>query len=243
VPISKSGGGWGPPASPPVVPPGFFADDLTGVTENPSSLSGALFHPADVYTYYQKTKIVSGVMCGVAFSANYDDCVARTDASLGISTTKHYSKAVVHRAGGYTPGSTHEVELVGMVSETVSTLKLYEILWNIGGALNPVRWNGTGGDFTLQGTGNWTDTPTINTSHTNLQDGDVVELYCEVISGNPRITVYVNGTAVFQVSDTSVDKLTSGQPGWSFFSRDDPALVLHNYGFSYIEAGDWTALP
>jgi hypothetical protein len=217
--------------------------NMPGLTENPASLGGALVHPADTYTAYQKTKVVSGVLCGVAFSVGYDDCTVRTNTSLGISNTKHYSKAIVRRQAGYTPGSTHEVELVVLVSETASTLKLYEALWNIGGSLSVVRWNGTVGDFTLHGTGTWTDTPTINTGSSNLQNGDVVEMYAEIISGSPRITVYVNGTAVFQCSDTSVGKLTSGQPGWSFFSRDDPALVLHNYGFSYIEAGNWTALP
>jgi hypothetical protein len=240
VVIGVSGGGYGPPAT---AQPKFLSSTFAGVTENPSSLGGNLIHPADLYTSYQKTRITPGKLYGVAASAGYDDCVVHTNPFLGISNTQHYVKAVCHRAGGYSPGNTHEVELVVLVRTTPTSLKLYECLWPIGGAISPVRWNGTIGDFVLHGTGNWTDTPTVNTSFSNLQHGDVAEMYVDFVSGSPRLTIYVNGTMIFQCQDTSVDKLTHGQPGWSFFARADAGLVLDSYCWSSIEAGNWTSLP
>jgi hypothetical protein len=207
-------------------------------TENPLSDSGNLVCPSTIYSYYQAVRTTPGKCFGVGASAVYDDCVVRTAAGLGISTTSHYSRAVVHRTGGYTPPSTHEVEIVLMVSETASTLKLYEGLFAFGSTFTAVRWNGTGGDFTVAGTGSWTDSPDIDTgAATNVQHGDVVEGIAEIVGGSPRLTFKLNGTTFWRCTDTSGDKLTSGQPGLSFFARSGTGLDMAAFCFSSWEAG------
>jgi hypothetical protein len=212
------------------------------VTENPASLGGALVNTASIYSYHLTTRITSGKLYGTGPSdaENFRDCPVRTSASLGISTTKHYCKAIVHRTGGYTAPNAQEVELVCMVSDTPTSLKLYEFLWGFDSGRGMVRWNGTGGDYTFHGDAGWTDTPIVNIGCPNLEHGDVVEMFVELISGSPRITVKHEGTTFLQVDDTSAGKLTSGQPGWSFFAREGSGLDMAGYCFSYIEAGNWS---
>ncbi|MEO5956209.1 MAG: hypothetical protein ABIR36_11045, partial [Nitrospiraceae bacterium] len=116
--------------------------------------------------------------------------------------------------------STEELELRLRSTLLDNSCTGYEVLFNVLGPIQIVRWNGRLGDFTVLGTGGG---PILTT-------GDVVKA---TIVGS-TITAYVNGVQKLQVDDSTY---SSGNPGMGFFLRGAPG-VNEGYGFMSLTASD-----
>jgi hypothetical protein len=156
---------------------------------------------------------------GIAFGTNgalntYDDSYAL----LSGFGPDQQAQAVVFRSPSLvTTGTTHEIELLLRFADDTNSVRGYECLFNYGGGIEIVRWNGALGDFTslpiTGGAGNL---------GRDLVSGDVVRA---TIVGNV-ISAYVNGVLRAQATDST---FATGQPGIGFFTR--PAGVSDNPNF------------
>lgn len=133
-----------------------------------------------------------------------------------FSTTRHYSEVVIKRTGGATPVA-HEVEVhvFGNVSPT-SVTSCEVNLWGSSVIAQPVRWEDPPGGFN---TGVFTTISNTYDGGAALVDGDVVRVEGDSSSGDPVITMKVNGVVKAQWIDTSAGKITTGSPGFAMFRR------------------------
>lgn len=219
----------------------------TFTTENPLSDGGKyVMGGTDGGVWQNVQSITTGTARahGVADSAGYDDCITHVKSSLGINSAAHYALATCYLAGGYTPPSSHEVELlVGwLISNGVA--RGYEVTWGFGATPAIVRWNGAIGNFTVNGSANdnlatgkgWTDTPT-GTGGAALVDGDTAKVEFSIVGGSPLIIIKRNGSEVLRVADTSAFKFATGQPGMGFFARAGTGLNMASYCWKTFQAG------
>jgi hypothetical protein len=148
------------------------------------------------------------VVNGVAFGTNgvtntLDDSYALLKGSFGADQT---IEAVVFRDPSLSPGPTHEVELRLRSSDSTSSVRGYECLFNWYGGVQIFRWNGP-----------FDDVVEVNTSFAQslgrpLVTGDVIKAS---IVGNV-ISLYINGALMARGTDST---FPSGQPGIAFFIR------------------------
>ena len=212
------------------------------VAENPMSEGNKLVQGLADGLLWNNTRSIAGspgYAIATAFSpVGYDDSTCCLKTSVGISSTRHSCEATVRRIGGYAPTDGHEIEI--LLGFTISPMfnAGYEITHPIGGSPQAARQDGPYGTFTINGAGNWTD-PINGAYNGAVVDGDVVKMTYVVTNGIPKLTYYLNGVYQWDVSDTGVGKITSGQPGIGFFCRGTglPAGVLDNFGWR----GPWTA--
>ena len=156
---------------------------------------------------------------GATTVGGYDDCIAVLQTAF---TANQYAQGVVSRAGGYSPGVSHEIELLLRFSITAGVARGYEILWGVTGECNVVRWNGGIGSYLAW---NGSSGPNIGAAVA----GDV--LRAEII-GN-QIVVYKNGTAV--LTPATEGTWTDGQPGLGFWPTTGSTPL--NYGWASYTAG------
>jgi hypothetical protein len=212
-------GSSGPASVPPAVapgspPPGFSTNfDLT---EAPISESGAWHRANNPWT---NVNTGSGIAFGTNGAANtYDDSYALLS---GFGPNQQAS-AVVARSASLNTAVNHEMELLLRFSDSATTARGYECLFNAGGAVDIVRWNGTLGDFTsLQLTAG-----ALGLGR-DLVSGDVIKA---TIVGNV-ISTYVNGVLMAQGTDSTY---STGQPGIGFFTR--PGGNTANFGMTSYTA-------
>jgi len=210
------------------------------LTENPISEGSRWTNGGAVGLDWQNIRTDGTSAFGAGTSASYNDCIA---CLSGFGATSHYAQATCHRVGGYSPGVSHECELLTGWTISAHLAKGYECTWDIGSSTcQLVRWNGAAGDFTIQGGSDdnlgggkgWTDTPS-GSGGSNLAHGDVVKVVYQVSGGNVTLTVYKNGAQVLTCQDTSANKITSGQPGMGLFGR--PGATMSSFCWSNFEAG------
>lgn len=188
-------------------------------TENPLLDAGKWINGKAVGLDWNNVRSGSGNAYAAAFVTGYNDPVAVLNTNF---SPNQYAQGRVHRAAGYSPGNSHEVELLLRFKITAHSARGYEILWGHGGELNVVRWNGPLGNYTPLG---GTYGPNIGPA----VDGDV--LRAEII-GNV-IKVYKNGALMLTAAPDST--WIDGQPGIGFFPRDGASL--ESYGWKEFSAG------
>jgi hypothetical protein len=182
------------------------------LTESPISEGGAWRHANNVW---MNDNTANGIAFGTNGALNtYDDSYAL----LSGFGPDQQAQAVVFRSPSLvTTGTTHEIELLLRFADDTNSVRGYECLFNYGGGIEIVRWNGALGDFTslpiTGGAGNL---------GRDLVSGDVVRA---TIVGNV-ISAYVNGVLRAQATDST---FATGQPGIGFFTR--PAGVSDNPNF------------
>ena len=134
-----------------------------------------------------------------------------------------YAEGVVDRAGGYSPGVSHEIELLLRFSITANDAHGYEVLWGVTGELNVVRWNGPLGDYTAWNGGSG---PNIG----EPADGDVLRAE---MTGS-ILTVYKNASLVLTAASETT--YTTGQPGIGFWPTTGATLA--SLGWKSFSAGN-----
>lgn len=205
-------------------------------TENPFTDGGRILQGGTDGLDWQNTRSTPGKLFGVAASAGFDDCTCCLKTLQGVNPLYHYSRVIISRTGGYTPPSTHEVSIVAGVSISGHVIDLYEFIFPFASTLQAVRWRGAVGGFVVNGDAGWPNVPT-GAGFTDAQDNDVCEVRFDGRSGTPNLTVHVNGSQVLAVTDTTGSKITSGQPGASFFARAGTGLDMASYCIKSWEAG------
>jgi hypothetical protein len=162
-----------------------------------------------------------GKAYGAANATGYNDPIAVLNTAF---TANQFAQATVSRAAGYSPGASHEVELLLRFKITAHNARGYEVLWGAAGEVNIVRWNGPLGDYT----------PLLAQYGPNIGaavDGDV--LRAEIVDG--VIRVYKNGTLV--LTGPRDNTWTDGQPGIGFWPT--PGATPANYGWKSFSAGNF----
>jgi hypothetical protein len=123
---------------------------------------------------------------------------------------------------------TREVELLLRWTDAAHSAAGYECLWDQGGGIQIVRWNGAIGNFTVL-------SPTSYGSWPPIADGDTLKA---AMVGN-LITMYRNGVKRADLVDNSY---STGNPGIGFFRRN--CGNNSDYGYTYVTATDaGTPLP
>jgi len=203
-------------------------------TENPVSLGGIVKQGLADGLDWSNTQSTGGTP-GSCYATAFND-VTDNDSIMCLpslfSATKHYSQITIHKAAGYTPPSTHEVEgHVGTVI-TAHSIKSYEMDFGFGLSLQPVRWDGAINSFTT------TCFTTLSGNFFSVADGDVVKTVFDSTSGSPVITVFLNGVQQIQMTDTTAGKLVSGAPGVGFFIRSGTGADFTKYCISGWSCGN-----
>jgi hypothetical protein len=187
-------------------------------TESPLSEGGKWLNGKALGVYWNDAQSVPGKAFGAAFTPYYDDDIAVLTTSFGAN---QYAEATVYRAANYSPGVSHEVELLLRFQITPNNARGYEVLWGHAGNMAVVRWNGPLGDYT----------PLLD----NVQIGPAVDgdvLRAEITGG--VIKVFKNGVLVGTSPPNST--WTDGQPGIGFWPK--PGATLQNYGWKKFKAGN-----
>lgn len=189
-------------------------------TENPISEGGRWTNGGDTGSDWQNVRTTTGSP-NKAYGTG-DSPGGSTDniAILSGFPANQSAQATVFIGSGYTPGSTHEVELLLRFQITANSARGYEVDFSFGGSLvQIIRWDGTIEDFHPLG-----NTPT---DPGGLASGDVLNA---TMVGN-LITVYKNGSSISTVTDNT---FADGNPGMGFFMR--PGGTLENFCFSQFTA-------
>jgi|KBSSwiStaDraftv2_1062776.scaffolds.fasta_scaffold83569_1 hypothetical protein len=204
------------------------------LTENPIS-EGGMWRVGGAGLDWQNIRTSGGVAYGVGTSAGYNDCIACLPS---LANDRHFVQGTIRRRAGYSAPSSHECELLLAFSISAHLARGYEINMWFDGNVQPVRWNGAAGDFTISGSAAWPDSATGPGFGRPLVDGDVVLAKFDSTDGSPLITVHLNGVQVLQIRDTSVAKIRSGAPGMGFFARDGAGVDMTAYCFQSLAAGN-----
>ena len=200
-------------------PTSAFSTDFT-LTENPISEGGIWVNGLAVGLLWNNVQTGSGNAYGAVVVSGFDDDIAHLSTAYRVFAANQYCKAIVHRAGGYSPTGPHEIELYVRQQITANNARGYEALWNTAGICNIVRWNGALGDFTALQSDTNIGTPV---------DGD--EFYLQIVGSS--ITVKKNGSTVLTATDSTY---ASGQPGLGFWPKND--ATVSSFGWKSYEAGD-----
>jgi chitodextrinase len=170
------------------------------LNENPISEGGRWRRASNAWTDVQ----TSG---GLAFGTNgvtdtYDDSYALL-SGFGADQTL---EAVVFTDPDLQPFSTNEVELLLRATDTPTSVRSYECLFEISGRIQLARWNGEFGDFT------WLEVNDSGGIGRSLFTGDVIK--CTIVGDT--IGAYINGELMGWAVDSAI---ATGQPGIGFFIR------------------------
>lgn len=196
-----------------------YATEFDG-SENPIAEGGVWTNGGDVGLDWQNAEKDQGLAFGTGLSAGYDDCIAH----LSGFAADHYAEATVHVVAGYSPPSSHEVELLLRFEITANNARGYEVLAGWNGAYSQiVRWNGALDDFTYL--------DTTGPGFGALVEGDVIR--AEAVGDT--LTAYKNGEQVLQATDAT---WAEGNPGMGFFIRPGDGAVPSSYCYDSYAAGD-----
>ena len=215
--VSIQGGGSSTTTCP-TVSTGTFSTNFSAI-ENPLSEGGKWINGKAVGIDWNDAQSVPGKAYASAIASGYNDDIAILNTTFA---SNQYAQGTVSRVSGYSPGVSHEIELLLRFRITAHNARGYEVLWGQSGELNIVRWNGPLGDYTPLGA---TTGPNIGAA----VDGDV--LRAEIVG--TVIKVYKNGSLVFTGPSNST--WTDGQPGIGFWPKS--GATLQNYGWKNFEAG------
>jgi hypothetical protein len=212
---AKSSAGTAPPVTP--TPSAVGYSTSFNLTENPISERGRWINGKAVGVDWNDARSAPGRAYASAFATGYNDPIAVLNTTFAAN---QYAQGTVHRAFGYSPGVSHEVELLLRFEVTGHNARGYEVLWAHDGGIAIVRWNGPLGNYTPLREG-----PNIG----KAVDGDV--LRAEIIGGAVR--VFKNGSLVATgPTDTT---WSTGQPGMGFWPK--PGSNPADYGWKNFQAG------
>jgi len=197
-------------------------------TENPVSESGAWVRRTT--SYFHNARTTGGNLVGASNASSesaglYDDCYSH----LSDTWPADQEVVVTVYKGAATGG---EIEIHLRATDSANSMSVYECLFNIGGGVAIVRWNGPPGDITylaLGGSSGLTDPSGFN-------DGDKARarIVGQTISfWYARAASPTSWVSIGSVTDNSSGKLTSGSPGVGFFSRSPSSL---DYGIKDFSA-------
>jgi hypothetical protein len=187
--------------------------------ENPLSEGGKWINGQAVGLDWLNAQSSPGKAYGSAIATGYNDDIGVLNTTF---TANQFAQGTVYRAPGYSPGASHEIELLLHFQITAHSARGYEVLWGHTGEVNIVRWNGPLGNYT----------PLLSVTGPNIGaavDGDV--LRAEIIG--TVIKVYKNGTLV--LTGPSNTSWTDGQPGMGFWPTTGATPA--NYGWKSYTAG------
>jgi hypothetical protein len=213
-------GSSGTASMPPAVAPGSPAPTGSStdfdLTEAPISEGGAWHRANNPWT---NVNTANGIAFGTNGAADtYDDSYALLS---GFGPNQQAS-AVVARSPSLNTAVNHEMELLLRFSDSATAARGYECLFNAGGGVEIVRWNGVLGDFLVlpltggaQGLGR------------DLVSGDAIKA---TIVGNV-ISTYINDVLMARATDSTY---SAGQPGIGFFTR--PGGNTANFGMTSYSA-------
>ena len=136
-----------------------------------------------------------------------EDSLAILDAGRFAIPADQEVIVTIHKTGGYSPPSSHEVELQLRWGAAPNNFPGYEILIPFSGSPQIVRQNGPFSDYDIL-----TETQ-LGTWTSPVAHGDVIR--AKIVG--QTITIYQNGVATTTVTDNSAEKLTSGMPGIGFY--------------------------
>ena len=184
--------------------------------ENPISEGGKWINGKAVGLDWNNAQSVPGKAYASAIATGYNDPIAVLNTTFAAN---QYAQGTVYRASGYSPGVSHEIELLLRFQITARNTRGYEVLWAHDGNMAIVRWNGPLGNYT----------PLVdNLVIGRAVDGDVLRAE---ITGSV-IKVYKNGSLVATASDAT---WATGQPGMGFWPK--PGATMANYGWKSYQAG------
>lgn len=189
------------------------------LAENPLSEGGKWVNGAVAGFDWHDVQSAPGEAFAAQAATGYNDSIAVLATAFKAN---QYAQGTVSRTAGYSPGVSHEIELLLRFRISSHVARGYEVLWGHGGELNVVRWNGPLGNYT----------PLAAVTGPNIGpavDGDV--LRAEIV-GNV-IRVFKNGQLVYTAPPN--DTWTDGQPGIGFWPK--PGATLKSYGWRNFEAG------
>lgn len=235
MPISRSGGGYGPPAADSVV--SDFSTTFPS-TENPLSVGGTFTHHGGRDGLDWQDMLCVGGTPGIAYgtgttpSGQFTDNIATIQGRF--TATKHFSQITIHKPdGAYTPPDSHEVEALVGFTIGANSARGYEtdVLYN--GSFGPVRWNGARGDYS--------DTvfTTVSGATFTVAHGDVLKTVFDSSSGSPVISYYLNGSGTpgWVVTDTTAGKIGSGSPGIGSFAHPGSGFDFTKHAIRGFSAG------
>jgi hypothetical protein len=181
------------------------------LTQNPISEGGVWRRASNIWTNVGTANGVAGGTNGAADA--YDDSYAL----LSGFGPNQQAVAVVARSPSLNTAVNHEMALLLRFSDSATTARGYECLFNAGGGVDIVRWNGAQGDFTVLPI-----TGPLGIGR-DLVSGDVIKA---TIVGNV-ISTYINDVLRARATDSTY---ATGQPGISFFTR--PGGNTMNFGMT-----------
>ena len=141
--VSASGGGSAA-TNCPTIPSGAYSTNF-GAIENPISEGGRWVNGKAVGLDWNNVQSVPGAAYAAAYVTGYDDPIAVLNTTFAAN---QFAEGTVRRATGYSPGVSHEIELLLRFRIAAHSARGYEILWGVTGELNIVRWNGPLGNYT-----------------------------------------------------------------------------------------------
>lgn len=195
--------------------PKTYSTEFDG-SEYPLSENGAWSHNGLDWHEVRKD---NGIVYGTQTAGGYSDSYALF-SGFGADQT---AWAVVHMERPIpSDGHSHEAEILLRWTDAAHSAKGYECLFDQGGGVQLVRWNGALGDFTVLN-------PTSYGSATTVRDGDTLKAS---VIGNV-ITMYHNGAKRAQLTDNSY---ATGNPGIGFCCGT--LATNHYYGFTAFSATD-----
>ncbi|MBS1841145.1 MAG: immunoglobulin domain-containing protein [Acidobacteria bacterium] len=154
-------------------------------------------------------------------STMYDDSTA---VLTGTWNTNQMAQATVHTVN-QNSSIFEEVELRLRTSITANSITGYEFNFRCTSDGSQyaqiVRWNGPLSSFTLLD----------SRAGPGLHDGDVIKATAK---GN-TLTIYLNGTALFSVTDST---FANGSPGIGFYNQNGTTGNNKDYGFTSFSAAD-----
>lgn len=188
-------------------------------TENPISEGGKWLTGGTVGIDWNNPRTVAGEAFGAAIATTYNDDIAVLTTSF---TPNQYAQGTVYRAPGYSPGVSHEVELLLHFQISANVAHGYEVLWGISGYIAIVRWEGPVGIYTAL-------LENVNPGIGAPVDGDVFR--AEIRGG--VITVFKNGQLV--ATGPLDSTWQAGQPGIGFWPT--PGATQQGFGWKNYTAG------
>jgi hypothetical protein len=205
-------------------------------TENPLSDSGKWITGGTTGIDWQNPRTTPGLCFASGFSTGFDDNIAVLSPSVGTFSADQYAQGTLSIASGYTPGNSHECELLLRGGISAHSAIFYEITLGLsdGRYLDIVQWNGPVGDFDYVYQSGHGSGPPMNT-------GDV---FRAEIQGT-TMQIFRNASLILThdvtegVSKTLIP-IASGNPGLGFYALAG-GVTLASYGFSHYEAGDLSA--
>jgi hypothetical protein len=192
------------------------------LSESVISESGNWINGKTTGVLWKDVSTIPGLAFGTeSGSTMYDDSTA---VLTGTWNSNQMAQATVHTVN-QNSSIFEEVELRLRTTITANSITGYEFNFRCTSDGSQyaqiVRWNGPLGSWTLLD----------SRSGPGLHDGDVIKATAK----GSTLTIYVNGTALFSVTDST---FTNGSPGIGFYNQNGTTSNNKDYGLKSFSAAD-----